>query len=269
MENKGENKKDTSFSSHGSPDTFMHVISLRTEKILSALYMVTECMEGEDPIKQKVRTLGVEMVAKVRSIAMGLPTEKHLLFREVFHTITMMTGYLSVARTIGFISEMNYSILNAELRSVGEAIDKNISHIATPISSTGKGFNLPENFFLTEELSTPQFPEQFSYKGHFKDNNNVLKNVQYDVGYTPKPRFQSIGQNTQINKFPKVKIDRKKIIIETVTQKENVMIKDVIPLFTDCSEKTIQRELSDLVSQGILKKTGDKRWSKYSLSRSQ
>jgi hypothetical protein len=226
-------------------------------------------MEGDDPIKQKVRTLGVEMVAKVRSISLGLPTERHLLFREVFNTITMMTGFLSVAKTIGFISEMNYSILHRELQAVSESLDKNISNIPIPFPGSGKGFNLPENFFLTEDLATSEFSTQFPYKGHIKDNTNVLKNVPYSTAYTPKPRLQSIGHNTQVNRFPKLKIDRKKIIIETVKQKENVMIKDVIPLFTDCSEKTIQRELSDLVSQGILKKTGDKRWSKYSLQKSQ
>ncbi len=269
MENKRENQKDTVSTLNDSRDTFTHAIGLRTEKILSALYMVTDCMEGEDPIKQKVRTLGVEMVAKVRSLALGLPTERHLLFREVFNTITMMIGYLSVAKTIGFISEMNYSILCKELQSVGESLDKNISNGFMSLPIQGKGFNLPENFFIAEDLDTSDFRGQIAYKGHLKDNTNVPKNVQYNTAYIPKPRFQSIGQNIQTNKFPKIKIDRKKIIIETVKQKENVMIKDVIPLFTDCSEKTIQRELSDLVSQGILKKTGDKRWSKYSLQKSQ
>jgi predicted transcriptional regulator len=181
----------------------------------------------------------------------------------------MMTGFLSVAKTIGFISEMNYAILQRELQAVSESLDKNISNTPIPFPASGKGFNLPENFFLTENLSDNEFPKQFPYKGHLKDNTNVLKNVSYNTAYTTKSRFQSIGQNSQTDRFPKIKIDRKKIIIETVKQKENVMIKDVIPLFTDCSEKTIQRELSDLVSQGILKKTGDKRWSKYSLSRPQ
>jgi hypothetical protein len=44
------------------------------------------------------------------------------------------------------------------------------------------------------------------------------------------------------------------------------MIKDVSPLVTGCSEKTIQRELSAMVRSGILKKVGEKRWSRYSLA---
>ena len=43
------------------------------------------------------------------------------------------------------------------------------------------------------------------------------------------------------------------------------MIKDIVMSITGCSEKTIQRELSALVAQGVLKKIGEKRWSRYEL----
>ena len=33
-----------------------------------------------------------------------------------------------------------------------------------------------------------------------------------------------------------------------------------------CGEKTLQRELIDMLKDGVLKKTGEKRWSKYFLS---
>ena len=36
-------------------------------------------------------------------------------------------------------------------------------------------------------------------------------------------------------------------------------------VLTLCGEKTLQRELVSMVSDGVLKKTGEKRWSKYSL----
>ena len=44
------------------------------------------------------------------------------------------------------------------------------------------------------------------------------------------------------------------------------MIKDVSPLISGCSEKTIQRELLAMVYAGILRKMGEKRWSRYSLA---
>jgi DeoR/GlpR family transcriptional regulator of sugar metabolism len=48
--------------------------------------------------------------------------------------------------------------------------------------------------------------------------------------------------------------------------KKDVSIKDISLVLTDCSEKTIQRELNSLVLKGQLKKTGAKRWSRYSIT---
>jgi len=42
-------------------------------------------------------------------------------------------------------------------------------------------------------------------------------------------------------------------------------VKDFTRVIKDCSEKTIQRELLDLVEKGIVKKEGERRWSRYSL----
>jgi len=42
-------------------------------------------------------------------------------------------------------------------------------------------------------------------------------------------------------------------------------VKDFAKVITDISEKTIQRELLDLVQRGVIKKEGERRWSRYSL----
>ena len=62
------------------------------------------------------------------------------------------------------------------------------------------------------------------------------------------------------------KNSRQSIIINILKRKREIMIKDVTPLINGCSEKTIQRELSAMVATGILKKIGEKRWSRYTLA---
>jgi len=44
------------------------------------------------------------------------------------------------------------------------------------------------------------------------------------------------------------------------------MIKDITSLIGDYSEKTVQRDLVALVKAGVLKKEGERRWSKYMLA---
>ncbi len=62
------------------------------------------------------------------------------------------------------------------------------------------------------------------------------------------------------------KNSRQSIIIGLLKRKKEIMIKDVSPLISGCSEKTIQRELSEMVAAGILRKMGEKRWTRYTLA---
>jgi hypothetical protein len=61
------------------------------------------------------------------------------------------------------------------------------------------------------------------------------------------------------------KNDRQKVIVDTIKEKGELSIKDLTDVIHGCSEKTIQRELISLVSDGVLSKTGERRWSRYSL----
>ena len=51
---------------------------------------------------------------------------------------------------------------------------------------------------------------------------------------------------------------------------EGVTITDIKSIghgvLASCGEKTLQRELVSMVTDGVLKKKGEKRWSKYSLN---
>jgi predicted HTH transcriptional regulator len=60
--------------------------------------------------------------------------------------------------------------------------------------------------------------------------------------------------------------NRQNIILQLLKKKPDVTIKDITQYIKDCSEKTIQRELIALISVGVLKRTGERRWSKYSLA---
>ena len=60
---------------------------------------------------------------------------------------------------------------------------------------------------------------------------------------------------------------RRDIILHTIAEKKNCSIKDISVKLQSVSEKTIQRELSSMVEEGILFKEGDRRWSTYRIAR--
>ena len=59
--------------------------------------------------------------------------------------------------------------------------------------------------------------------------------------------------------------ERRERIIELLRESGPSSVTDLARNIQGCSEKTIQRELVAMVSLGLLKKTGERRWSRYSL----
>jgi len=60
--------------------------------------------------------------------------------------------------------------------------------------------------------------------------------------------------------------DRKERISVVLRAQPGASIKDISDTIKDCSEKTIQRELNDMIRDGFVVRKGEKRWSKYFLS---
>jgi hypothetical protein len=59
---------------------------------------------------------------------------------------------------------------------------------------------------------------------------------------------------------------RRERILQAVKDKGAATIKDITDIVTDCSEKTVQRELMALIKDNIVHREGERRWSKYSLA---
>jgi predicted HTH transcriptional regulator len=133
---------------------------------------------------------------------------------------------LSLAHMVGLLSDMNYEILRTEIEKVVEILKDNIV-----LEKESKGYILSESFFKEESILVKKEPL------NIKDNPTSV----------PK------------------KNNRQETIINLLRTKSNLTVKDVAQVVTDCSEKTIQRELISLVEKGLIKREGERRWSRYSI----
>jgi DeoR/GlpR family transcriptional regulator of sugar metabolism len=61
--------------------------------------------------------------------------------------------------------------------------------------------------------------------------------------------------------------DRAERIKTVLEAKPHATIKDISEIITDVSEKTIQRELNSLIEKGQVQREGERRWSRYSVSK--
>ncbi|MCF7815488.1 MAG: hypothetical protein K9M10_00210 [Candidatus Pacebacteria bacterium] len=60
-------------------------------------------------------------------------------------------------------------------------------------------------------------------------------------------------------------VGRRERVLSVLKDKGEATIKDIVGVVTDCSEKTIQRELTSLIKDNVILREGERRWSKYRL----
>lgn len=233
----------------------------KTEKLVTALYMVTDCMDADDALKSKLRLLGVELLSDMYKFPTLSPIDKGIHISTTLARITELLSFIDIACTIGFISEMNSAILNREFKNLITELQSYQS------KDTHFTFTLNENMFEVERpLSASQ-----AIKDSIKDTSNhkghLLKKTYSAFPYLNKATLALTKSSTQSNYNINDKNERSQKILSFIKDLPNnqsgVSIKDVSIAFTDCSEKTIQRELNSLVLKGSLKKIGAKRWSRY------
>jgi len=225
----------------------------KTEKLVTALYMVSDCMDSDDALKGKLRQLGVELLSDMYKLSTLSPMDKHIHISSSLAHVNEILSFVEIAYTIGFISEMNTAILKKEFMILIRELEnhqKKDKHFTFTLDQ--QMFSLPENI-VRQDLTTK------INKGTLSDNMSFINNK------SPLQTFQAQKINSPVTNLTD-RQDRTDRVLNIIKEKKEVSIKDISISFTNCSEKTIQRELNSLVSKGKLKKTGAKRWSRYSIA---
>lgn len=206
----------------------------KSEKIGSALYWITSFFSDQEPLKWELRTLASELISLSVSLKDSFLKEKDVILSETKSVVAKVTKLLSLAKNAGFVSPENYLILESELLKCAALLDypMNISDLLSFESPREKTLGPAPTFVKDKIESRP-------------------------TGKSSLKGFGAVSVK---------KNNRQSIIINLLKRKKEIMIKDVSPLIEGCSEKTIQRELTAMVRSGLVKKAGDKRWSRYSLA---
>ena len=233
----------------------MSEITKKSEKIASAIYLITSFFNDHEPIKWKLRTLTTEFISLAVLLKDNFFRDRDVTLLKVRSLVWEIINLLSLTKNIGLVSITNYSLLYQELTKYLDLLG-----IPLGMSVQDDGAVLSVNFFEHEEDNSgisqnqtkPSLKDKhiYSVKGHLSTPNNTTGKYLSSNG----SGLVSIKKN-----------NRQNIIINMLKNKPEIMIKDISVVIRGCSEKTIQRELSDMVQKGVLKKIGDKRWSRYAL----
>lgn len=234
----------------------------KAEKLTIATYMVASFIPEENPIKDKIFNISVDLLSDIHSLSSQ--------YHKTMRTVDELLSFLSIATAVNLISSMNHSILKREYQNLKNIFEiEGIGQKTHDISLT-----LLETYFDPQEIKksksdTNSIPilnrTDRDYKGHdvIKDKRTKEMSVRKEVKGTQNFDATKTGTYQDANVQ---KSKRQQEIIQIVASQKSVNIKDISAIILDCSSKTIQRELLVLVGLGVLKKEGEKRWSRYSLT---
>lgn len=194
------------------------------QKIAAALYLVSGHLSDTDPLRIALRTHAVTLTVSDNDAAK----------MSAAHAIENLLNTAVIAQ---LISEKNASIIQLELRHYVTQVTTEPDTIAQLFSDNSVSISAP------------------------RPVAGILKNPPSKMSYTTTQL--SVKNPLKIPLVNENKSKRQDAILSFINERKSVGIKDIAALFSDTSEKTIQRELSALVSAGKITKRGEKRWSVY------
>lgn len=201
----------------------------KSERLASALYVITGFIPPEEPIRTRLRVCALDVIS--RSADHSSLGEAGV---ESFAATCIEIGViLETAKSGGLVSAMNAELIHGEYVSLASFVRENKEKISR------RGLNVRES--LEDEVWNT------IDKGHNKRPLQTASKIRY------------ISKNKGQNGMS----DRSSLILGLFKNKEKISIKDAIESMGGVSEKTVQRELLALVKSGVLIKEGERRWSTY------
>lgn len=267
---ENKNTKSTEINSFFEGNHLHTFLYKKAEKLSSALYMVTNFISENELLRNLLREKSINAFSEIAHLQKMSLTQRGSLrtndsvenrynsINSILSNFTEIISFLEILHSSGYISEMNFVILRREYVELGTLIKNRKEGIVAG------GMLLKEDFFDVPDL----------YKTYALRHSNPKKETIKD---TAQQHYQvkDIIKNTNKKEFQKTKVylktakvrhnSRRNTILELLQNKPFITVKDTEEAIKGCSAKTLQRELLSLVSEGILKKKGERRWSTYSL----
>jgi len=218
----------------GRPD--LYFCYLKSEKIAHALtHLLKDFQDSATSLPETLLNSSAYLPASVVRFSAGELDEASVLV-DVFELLSLVR--LAVSHE--YLDENNAGIIVREYEGIAEKI------------SLGKNAS---PFLALEDLAVPPFRAG-------EPGRNILpaQNTAHRGGLKDK-KIQSKGHDSFRNS--PVQLERSAAILKIIVENKRVSIKDISKIIRNCSEKTIQRELTLLIGQGLVRKEGERRWSVY------
>jgi DNA-binding transcriptional ArsR family regulator len=214
----------------------------KAERLAKAIHLVAPAFHNSPALRNRVDTIAVGLVD-----AATLPpiAAREALSRELL----ALSSVLSIARVGGLLSAMNSDLIAREAHQL-------LQEIAT--------YEEPRLFMEAAPTLAALFKSAEAV-GHTRAEHQPPSNVSSNP-VRPTSATPSVKDTKGHISDKPANSSRREAVLAVIRSKGPSYIKDISTVIRDVSEKTIQRELSSLVAEGLLVKSGERRWTTYALA---
>jgi hypothetical protein len=216
-------------------ESYYKYIFKKTEKLVSVIFFVSHSVEVDKKSSAIVEDILEAARAVHNKILRTLEMRAHLAeesLREAAHTLIALDSKLRIASTVGVISPEVMHVLAVEIDGVLRGLNKYL--VRTTAFDD-----------LDYKVATP--------------GDRAIERTR------PATSSQSVESNRSQAADQTTPDDRRERVKVVLRAKGDATIKDISDIITDVSSKTIQRELNAMIEDNLVKRQGERRWSKYSL----
>lgn len=224
----------------------------KSERLAKAIHLVGPAFTNSSSLKDRLDRISIGLVD---AAILSPLASREALSRELL----ALSSILSIARIGGMLSPMNADLIAREAHLL-------LQELAS--------YEEPR-LMLEEVPSLASLAKAAGSMNEGKDHPRLrsLARIEYDPALgsdeTAPYKGQSKGHvsdNSAATSAGKGNTGRRDAILSVLSTKGPSYIKDISTVIRDVSEKTIQRELSALVSEGRVARKGDRRWTTYEIA---
>jgi hypothetical protein len=272
----------------------------KTEKLVSAIYMITNFIKDNEPLKWRIREEALDLMSLNLSLNTVSLSERTSKLKEYQAHSIEIVSLSTIAFHAGLVSEMNHTVLKREFENLLDIIESDQNkknreetvtlasdffHTDIPVQKVLSDISPRQSVAMRTEIPTTApvtSRVEIAPVSIMKPVVEIQKqeSVSTPVFYAQAERTHVASIVRDTTKLPinntdqgkrsygaveEKKSGRQDIITNLLKKRQGLNIKDFSHVISGCSEKTIQRELLEMVARGTLRKEGDRRWSKYFL----
>jgi len=242
MNPKDSNINDIQFQKLLHNDNYYRQIFKKTEKIVSVIFYILNNTDSDKKSETHISNIAGKAHFVHENALRTLeikPASSREVLEQFAQALISLDSTLRVVSVSGVITQEVLAVLTNEIDTVLRGL---------------------RSYLQASGLTSSDFFDQLGVAPS-QTRSTSRQTARLDSGRSEaRPQAAAGAQASQGT------VDRRERIRTILEAKGEATIKDISEIVTDCSEKTIQRELNAMIEDNIVKRQGERRWSKYSVA---